>query len=193
MIRYRRFPFSYPSSDLTGHRRRFASGDSPSPMRRSLSRASSDDDYFGESPSQSSPGESPSRSSGESPSRSSGESPSRSSGESPSRSSGESPSRSSPRESPSRSSPGESPSRSSPAPARAMVDLILQTFPDYKATPSHPSSRSFNFLLPWMWLRRFPRRSDSPVILRMGRLATPFSILSTSLKGSHIRPLRGRN
>ena len=49
------------------------------------------------------------------------------------------------------------------------------------------------FLLLWTCLKRFPSRSDSPVIFRMGRLATPFSILSTSLKGSQIRPLRGRN
>ena len=146
----------FASSDRTGDRRRFASGDSPSPMRRSSSRASSDDEYFGESPSRSSPGESPSRSSP-----------------------GESPSRSPPGESPSRSSPGESPSRSSPAPVQAMVDFILQTFPEYQASPSHPSSRSFDFLLLWTWLKRFPSMSDSPVILRMGRLATPFSILST--------------
>ena len=66
-------------------------------------------------------------------------------------------------------------------------------FPDYHASPSHPSSRLFDFLLLWTWLKRFPSRSDSPVIFRMGRLATPFSILSTSLKGSQIRPLRGRN
>ena len=115
----------------------------PFPMRLSSSRASSDDEYFGESPS--------------------------------------------------RSSPGESPSRSSPAPVRAMVDFILQTFPEYQASPSHPLSRSFKYLLLRTWLKRFPRRSDSPVILRMGRLATPFCILSTSLKGSQIRPLRGRN
>ena len=78
-------------------------------------------------------------------------------------------------------------------PVRAMVDFILQTFPDYQASPSHPSSRSFDFLLLWTRLKRFPSRSDLLVILRMGRLATPFSILSTSLKGSQIRPLRGRN
>ena len=93
-------------------------------MRRSSARASSDDEYFGESPSQSSPGESPSRSSGESPSRLGNP---RHPGESPARSSGESPSRSSPGESPSQSSPRESPSRSS-APVRAMVDFLLQNF-----------------------------------------------------------------
>ena len=42
-------------SDRTGHRRRFASRDPPSPKRRRSSHASSDDEYFGESPSRSSP------------------------------------------------------------------------------------------------------------------------------------------
>ena len=37
------------------------------------------------------------------------------------------------------------------------------------------------------------RRSDSPVVLRMGRLATPFCLLSTSSRGYRILPLRGKN
>ena len=55
---------------------------------------------------------------------------------------------------PSRSSPTRpsSPSRedkeadesSMPAPVRAMIDFILKSFPDAQASPSHPSSRSFD-------------------------------------------------
>ena len=45
----------FASSDRSGHRRRFASGDSPSPKRRRSSRASSDDAYFEGPPSRSSP------------------------------------------------------------------------------------------------------------------------------------------
>ena len=55
---------------------------------------------------------------------------------------------------PSRSSPTRpsSPSRkdkeadesSIPAPVRAMIDFILKSFPDAQASPSHPSSRSFD-------------------------------------------------
>ena len=55
---------------------------------------------------------------------------------------------------PSRSSPTHpsSPSRedkevdesSIPAPVRAMIDFILKSFPDAQASPSHPSSRSFD-------------------------------------------------
>ena len=37
------------------------------------------------------------------------------------------------------------------------------------------------------------RSSDSPVVLRMGRLVTPFCLLSAGSKGYRIRPLRGRN
>ena len=49
-------------SDRTGHQRRFAPGDSPSPKRRHSSRASSDYDYFERPPSRSSaPPSSPSR------------------------------------------------------------------------------------------------------------------------------------
>ena len=55
---------------------------------------------------------------------------------------------------PSRSSPTRpsSPSRddkeadesSLPAPVKAMIDFILKSFPDAQASPSHPSSRSFD-------------------------------------------------
>ena len=38
-----------------------------------------------------------------------------------------------------------------------MVDFILQTFPEYRASPSHPSSRSFDYLLLRTWLKRFAR------------------------------------
>ena len=31
-----------------------------------------------------------------------------------------------------------------PAPVRAMIDFILKSFPDSQASPSHPSSRSFD-------------------------------------------------
>ena len=58
------------------------------------------------------------------------------------------------RDLPSRSSPTRpsSPSRedkdadesSMPAPVWAMIDFILKSFPDAQASPSHPSSRSFN-------------------------------------------------
>ena len=94
----------FASSDRSGHRRRFASGDSPSPKRRRSSRASSDDDYFEGPPSRSSPA---------------------------------------PPSSPSREDRDpDDPSIS--APFRAMVDFILQTFPESQASPSHPSSRSFD-------------------------------------------------
>ena len=94
----------FASSDRSGHRRRFASGDSPSPKRRRSSRASSDDDYFEGPPSRSSPA---------------------------------------PPSSPSREDRDpDDPSIS--APVRAMVDFILQTFPESQASPSHPSLRSFD-------------------------------------------------
>ena len=149
---------SYASSNRTHQRRLFASGDSPSTMRQSSSRASSDDEYFGESPSQSSPGESPSRSSGESPShlgnpRHPGESPTRSSGESPSRSSpGESPSSwripitvfSCPRSGDGGFHPSEFPDYT---PMLENVYRVFHSseFPDYHASPFHPSLRSFDF------------------------------------------------
>ena len=106
----------FAASDHSGDRRRFASGDSPSPKRRRFasedspsqrrrsSRASSNDASFERPPSQSSPAH-PS-----SPSREDRD-------------------------------PDDS---SISAPVRAMVEYILQTFPESKASPSHPSSRSFD-------------------------------------------------
>ena len=94
----------FAASDRSGHRRRFASGDSPSPKRRRSSRASSDDASFERPPSRSSPAH-PS-----SPSREDRD-------------------------------PDDS---SISAPVRAMVDYILQTFHESQASPSHPSSRSFD-------------------------------------------------
>ena len=107
----------FAASDHTGDRRRFASGDSPSPKRRRFasedslspkrrrsSRASSDDASYERTTS-----------------RSSTACPS-----SPFRENRD---------------PDDS---SVSAPIRAMVDYILQTFPKSKASPSHPSSRSFD-------------------------------------------------
>ena len=103
--------------DHPGDRRRFASGDSPSPKRRQFasedstspqhrrsSRAASGDASFERPPSRSSPAH-PS-----SPSRVDRD-------------------------------PDDS---SISAPVRVMVDYILKSFPESKASPSHPSSRSFD-------------------------------------------------
>ena len=87
--------------------------------------------------------------------------------------------------------PGESPSRSSPAPVRAMVDFILQNFLIIMLLPIHRRDHSISTSMDVA--EAIPRQERFAVIFRMGRFATPFSILSTSLKGSQIRPLRGRN
>ena len=107
----------FAASDHPDDRRRFASGDSPSPKRqrfasedsispqhRRLSRASSGDASFERPPSRSSPAQ-------------------------PS--------------SPSREDRDPDDSSISP-PVRAMIDYILKSFPESKASPSHPSSRSFD-------------------------------------------------
>ena len=107
----------FVASDQPGDRRRFASGDSPSPKRRRFasddstspqhrhsSRASSGDGSFERPPSRSSPAR-PS-----SPSREDRD-------------------------------PDDS---SISAPVRAMIDFILKSFPESQASPSHPSSRSFD-------------------------------------------------
>ena len=107
----------FVASDQPSDRRRFASGDSPSPKRRRFasddstspqhrhsSRASSGDGSFERPPSRSSPAR-PS-----SPSREDRD-------------------------------PDDS---SIPAPVRAMIDFILKSFPESQASPSHPSSRSFD-------------------------------------------------
>ena len=85
-------------------RRRFASEDSNSPQRRHSSRASSGDGSFERPPSRSSPTR-PS-----SPSR----------------------------------EDKDTDESSMPAPIWAMIDFILKSFPDSQASPSHPSSRSFD-------------------------------------------------
>ena len=107
----------FAASDHPDDRRRFASGDSPSPKRRRFasedsispqhrrsSRASSGDASFERPPSRSSPAH-PS-----SPSREDRD-------------------------------PDDS---SISAPIREMIDYILKSFPESKASPSHPSSRSFD-------------------------------------------------
>ena len=107
----------FAASDHPGDRRRFASGDSPSPKRR---RFASED----------SPSPQHRRSSRASSGDSSFERP---------------PSRSSPAHPSSPSREDRDPDDCSiSAPVRAMVDYILQTFPESKASPSHPSSRSFD-------------------------------------------------
>ena len=107
----------FAASDHLGDRRRFASGDSPSPKRR---RFASED----------SPSPQHRRSSRASSGDASFERP---------------PSRSSPAHPSSPSREDRDPDDSSiSAPVRAMVDYILQTFPESKASPSHPSSRSFD-------------------------------------------------
>ena len=85
-------------------RRRFASEDSTSPQRRHSSRASSGDGSFERPPSRSSPTR-PS-----SPSR----------------------------------EDKDTDDSSMPAPVRAMIDFILKSFPDSQASPSHPLSRPFD-------------------------------------------------
>ena len=107
----------FAARDQPSDRRQFASGDSPSPKRR---RFTSEDSN------------SPQRrhSSRASYGDGSFERP-------PSRSSPTRPS------SPSREDKDADES-SMPAPVRAMIDFILKSFPDSQASPSHPSSRSFD-------------------------------------------------
>ena len=107
----------FAASDHPDDRRRFASGDSPSPKRR---RFASEDST------------SPQRR------RSSRASSGDASFERP-------PSRSSPAHPSSPSREDRDPDDSSiSAPVWAMVDYILKSFPESKASPSHPSSRSFD-------------------------------------------------
>ena len=97
-------------------RQRFASGDSPSPKRRRFASGDSD---------------SPQRQ--HSSRASSGDG----SVERP-------PLRSSPTRPSSPSREDKEADESSSAPVRAMIDFILKSFPDAQASPSHPSSRSFD-------------------------------------------------
>ena len=133
----------FATSDKPSDRRRFASRDSPSPKRRRFAS--------GDSPS-------PKRwrfASGDSPSPkrrrfASGESDSPQRRHSSRASSGDGslerpPSRSSPTRPSSPSREDKDTDESSiPAPVRAMIDFILKNFPDAQASPSHPSSRSFD-------------------------------------------------
>ena len=120
----------FAARDHPSDRRRFASRDSPSPKRRRFAS--------GDSPS-------PKRrrfASGDSNSPQRRHSSRASSGDGslerpPSRSSPTRPS------SPSREDKDADES-SIPAPVRAMIDFILKSFPDAQASPSHPSSRSFD-------------------------------------------------
>ena len=98
-------------------RQRFASGDSPSPKRRRFASGDSDSPLRQHSSRASSGDGSLERP----PSRSSPTRPS-----------------SPPRED------KEADESSIPAPVRAMIDFILKSFPDAQASPSHPSSRSFD-------------------------------------------------
>ena len=98
-------------------RRRFASRDSPSPKRRRFASGDSDSPQLQHSSRASSGDGSLERP----PSRSSPTRPS----------------------SPSREDK-EADESSIPAPVRAMIDFILKSFPDAQASPSHPSSRSFD-------------------------------------------------
>ena len=107
----------FVASDQPGDRRRFAAGDSPSPKRR---RVASDD------------------SSSPQHRHSSRASSGDVSFERP-------PSRSSPANPSSPSREDKDPDDSSiSAPVRAMIDFILKSFPESQASPSHPSSRSFD-------------------------------------------------
>ena len=118
----------FAARDQPSDRRRFASRDSPSPKRRRFTS--------GDSPS-------PKRFASEdynSPQRrhSSRASSGDGSFERP-------PSRSSPTRPSSPSKEDKDADESSiPAPVRAMIDFILKSFPDAQASPSHPSSRSFD-------------------------------------------------
>ena len=98
-------------------RQRFASGDSPSPKRRRFASGDSD---------------SPQRQHSSRASSGDGSLESPPSGSSPTRPS------SPPRED------KEADESSIPALVRAMIDFILKSFPDAQASPSHPSSRSFD-------------------------------------------------
>ena len=98
-------------------RQRFTSGDSPSPKRRRFASGDSDSPQRQHSSRASSGDGSLERP----PSRSSPTRPS----------------------SPSREDK-EADESSIPAPVRAMIDFILKSFPDAQASPSHPSSRSFD-------------------------------------------------
>ena len=120
----------FAASDHSGDRRRLASGDSPSPKRRRFASGDSPSPKSRRFASEDSPSPQHRRSSRAFSDDASFERP---------------PSRSSPAHSSSPSREDRDPDDSSiSAPVQAMVDYILQTFPESKASPSHPSSRSFD-------------------------------------------------
>ena len=146
----------FASSDKPSDSRRFASRDSPSPKRQGFASRDSPSPKRQRFASRDPP--SPKRqrfASGDSPSPkrrrfASGDSDSPQRQHSSRASSGDGslerpPSRSSPTRtsSPSREDK-EADESSSSAPIRAMIDFILKSFPDAQASPSHPSSRSFD-------------------------------------------------
>ena len=107
----------FAARDQPSDKRRFASGDSPSPKRRRFASEDSNSPRRRHS----SPASSGDGSFERPPSRSSPTRPS----------------------SPSREDKDTDES-SMPAPVCAMIDFILKSFPDSQASPSHPSSRSFD-------------------------------------------------
>ena len=120
----------FVSSDFSDDRRRFASGDSPSPKHRRFASGGSPSPKSRRFASEDSPSPHRQRSSHASSGDASFERPR---------------SQSSPAHPSSPSREDREPDDSSiSAPVRAMVDYILQTFPESKASPSHPSSRSFD-------------------------------------------------
>ena len=120
----------FAASDHSGDRRRFASGDSPSPKRRRFASGDSPSPKSRRFASEDSPSPQRRRSSRASSGDASCERP---------------PSLSSPAHPSSPSREDRDPDDSSiSAPVRAMVDYILQTFPESKASPSHLSSSSFD-------------------------------------------------
>ena len=120
----------FAASDHPDYRRRFASGDSPPPQSRRFASGDSPSPKRRRFASEDSIPPQHRRSSRASSGDASFERP-------PSRSSPAQPS------SPSREDRDPDDSSISP-PIRAMIDYILKSFPESKASPSHPSSRSFD-------------------------------------------------
>ena len=145
----------FASSDKPSNRRRFASRDSPSPRRQGFASRDSPSPKRQRFASRDPP--SPKRqrfASGYSPSPkrrrfASGDSDSPQRQHSSRASFGDGsverpPSRSSATRPSSPSREDKEADESSSAPVRAMIDFILKSFPDAQASPSHPSSRSFD-------------------------------------------------
>ena len=97
---------------------------------------------------------------------------------------------------------------SMPAPVKAMIDFILQSFPEATASLAHPSSRSLIFLpLQASQTLRLPRdrfwpgampcqirsltlKRGSPSASKMVGFVTPYCLLSTGSRGSPTHLLR---